>query len=66
MQLKARAITASEQVHWVECGYDALFLTKDGRRLREDRLPDGVHPNAAAWEALAACLDSVLAPLIAG
>ena len=67
-QLRARLSDTATggRVHWADCDYDALFLTADRMHLRADRLPDGLHPNAAAWDALAVCLDGALAPLLAG
>ena len=64
-QLRARVTNTSQRLHWTECGYDAIFLEKGRKQLRGDRLPDGVHPNAAAWEELAACLGAALGPLVA-
>ena len=60
-QLQARVQGNSDRVLWTHCDYDSMFLSGDRQHLREDRLPDGVHPNAEAWELLATCLDSVIA-----
>ena len=52
-------------VQWATCSYESILTTADGGSIREDLLPDGVHPTAPAWDALAtACLDAPLAQLL--
>ncbi len=52
-------------VQWATCSYESILTSADGGSLRADLLPDGIHPSAAAWDALAtACLDAPLAQLL--
>ena len=53
------------RVQWTKCSYESMLLTADGNTVRQDLLPDGIHPSAPAWDALAtACLDAPLAQLL--
>jgi len=52
-------------VQWVTCSYESILTTAGGGSIRQDLLPDGIHPTASAWDALAtACLDAPLEQLL--
>ena len=67
---RVNAMVAAELEHQrrvepIQCSYAAILLTPDQKSIQADLLPDGIHPSAPAWDALAtACLDASLAQLL--
>lgn len=53
-----------KQVVWLDTS--ALFLAADGKALRRDRMPDGLHLSAAGYEAWEAPILAALQPLLRG
>ena len=53
------------RVRFPDCSYDSVLLTPNRTSIQPELMPDGLHPSADAWDALAtACLDAGLAQLL--
>ncbi len=61
--LEAVAAASGGSVDYVDCG--AAFLTEDGKAIRGDLMPDGLHPAGEGQRAMGACVADAAAGALA-